>query len=302
MLAKIVRTISRIFWFVAFAAEKKEFVRRPCPICGSQDEGAVVSEDREGIGLSYISCESCGAIFASNFFSENYLGWFYGYWYQKLYGRGAKGSNRKYNASKAEKVFDALPRDAQEMLSSFRICDYGCGDGGVLAALPTASQKVGFEYSSDALPQIAGNGIEACLLSEKLKFQERFDLVISLQVIEHTLYPAEYIRELTALARTGGYIFVEFPLLPSELGLPHFKIPHCNMLTSSDVVKSIADDGDLRPVHSGGDFVLFRKSAGNIVSIKSETLRVNYDNSDLPFKWRLIRFFVKSTLRFRRNT
>ena len=104
-----------------------------------------------------------------------------------------------------------------------------------------------------------------------------------------------------ALARPGGYVFVEFPELPTELSLSHFKIPHCNMIRNSEVVRMVADESDISAVNSGDDFVLFRKSTEEEITVRVKSSTVSTDKRNLPFKWRVIRVFVKSALMLTRN-
>jgi SAM-dependent methyltransferase len=111
--------------------------------------------------------------------------------------------------------FHALPDDwrMHTMLDNFvrrverggvrpdhRILDYGCGGGGLLKHLAKKgyAQTAGFdEYSST--------------YGDASVLQERYDCVISQDVIEHVPSPLEFLDRVTDLVRPGGTVVLGTP-------------------------------------------------------------------------------------------
>lgn len=285
--------IKRLVAFAQFAFEEKAFAFRFCPVCGSSSVGPEVSIDREGLGLPFVNCEECGMLYSSYYFSEAYTSRFYDRWYSALYGRGAGRISGGYDSTKAKKVLHELEGCDAIDFSSWDICDLGCGDGGLLHALPKSRRKVGFEFSKGAVDEIRKDGLEAALLTDLESHSSSFDLVLSVQVVEHVLNPADHLRDLKYLAKIGGYIFVEFPEIEQVVEKSSFKIPHCNMFRSSDIVLIANKVGGLKVLKAGVDFVLLARS-DSLVDSKLNT-RPPSRSSEGSLGWRifLIRLIVK---------
>jgi SAM-dependent methyltransferase len=114
-------------------------------------------------------------------------------------------------------VWDAMGRSRGEFLdyfrpllsrlSSGRILEIGCGEGGILAAID-AAEKVAVDLSPAAIKvaRTKADGEFSVALAEALPFPtERFDLVVSLGVMEHFLDERRAFREIRRVLRPGGY-------------------------------------------------------------------------------------------------
>lgn len=89
------------------------------------------------------------------------------------------------------------------------ILDVGCYTGELLAGLPDSYIKFGVEMSSKAASQaeekninIIGNDLY------QIDFNERFDIVVAIDVIEHTQNPAEFILNLIKLLKPNGELII----------------------------------------------------------------------------------------------
>lgn len=104
--------------------------------------------------------------------------------------------------------------------SSFKILEIGCAEGGMLSVLSAEGFKVkGLEISQgradiaklklDADVEVAVGDISD---QQTLDMSEKYDLIILRDVIEHVSDQKEGLKNVSLLLRTGGRLFVTFPL------------------------------------------------------------------------------------------
>lgn len=97
-----------------------------------------------------------------------------------------------------------------------RLLDVGCGRGAVASLLSERFDEVhGVDADEEALATAAERGVgvaRADLDREPLPFADGyFDAVVSLDVIEHVLDPATFVRELARVLRPGGKVYLATP-------------------------------------------------------------------------------------------
>ena len=100
-----------------------------------------------------------------------------------------------------------LPRPAD-------ILDAGCGSGRNLAELSPFGRLTGLEPSHASAEVARSRGLGTIVESgvERMPFEtESFDLVVSLDVIEHVAYHEAALRELRRITRPGGRLLVTVP-------------------------------------------------------------------------------------------
>jgi 2-polyprenyl-3-methyl-5-hydroxy-6-metoxy-1,4-benzoquinol methylase len=116
--------------------------------------------------------------------------------------------------------FAVLCEEIRALLPAAAFLDAGCGDGRFLAALPTLGpvppRVVGVDIASSILATAraatAAAGVDAELVRgnlERLPLDDaEFDVVVSIQVLEHLLDPAAGVRELGRVLRPGGTLLL----------------------------------------------------------------------------------------------
>jgi 2-polyprenyl-3-methyl-5-hydroxy-6-metoxy-1,4-benzoquinol methylase len=119
-----------------------------------------------------------------------------------------------------DRKFAVLCEEIRGLLPAEALLDAGCGDGRFLAALPTLgpvpARVVGVDIAESILATArtatAAGGVEPELVRgnpERLPLGDsEFDLVVSIQVLEHLLDPAAGVRELGRVLRPGGTLLL----------------------------------------------------------------------------------------------
>jgi SAM-dependent methyltransferase len=119
-----------------------------------------------------------------------------------------------------DRKFAVLTEEIASLLPVGAYLDAGCGDGRFLAALPALgpvpTRVVGVDIA-DSILATAGRAVETAGIDvelvrgnlEQLPLGDaEFDLVVSIQVLEHLLDPAAGIRELARVLRPGGTLLL----------------------------------------------------------------------------------------------
>jgi SAM-dependent methyltransferase len=115
----------------------------------------------------------------------------------------------------------AAYRAAEPLVAGRRTLDAGCGEGfGTRLLAATAREVVGVDYSADAIAacrRLWTSGSPSNLRFEQVdltrpgEFAERFDVVLSFQVLEHMREPVPFLRGLAARLEPGGTLMLTTP-------------------------------------------------------------------------------------------
>lgn len=100
--------------------------------------------------------------------------------------------------------------------SNAKVCDLGCGNGGLLAGLRERGfSVVGIEPSSFGRKEVEAKGMKVYEgTAERLPSfiaESPFDVVSMIHVLEHCLDPQLAIRNALGLLRDGGHLVIEVP-------------------------------------------------------------------------------------------
>ncbi len=119
-----------------------------------------------------------------------------------------------------DRKFEVLTEEMARLLPAGSFLDAGCGDGRYLAALaalgPLPERIVGVDIAESILDTArratAVAGLEPELLRANLErlplADAEFDLVVSVQVLEHLLDPAAGLKELARVLKPGGTLLL----------------------------------------------------------------------------------------------
>ncbi len=241
-----------------------------CLICGSRD--FLDLQPRYSRQPNRL-CRACGLVFSPTCDARTVHTYYYADGYQK---RSVNRSARKSVVSKGLLLHNA--RAGLRFYESFilndfrdkRVIDVGCGYGGVLAALRADRNchVVGLEPSPETCAASrAFFGLD--LISSTLEdfhTDERFDVVMSVHCIEHSVDPVDFLKRLRALLRDDGVMYIECPNLLAPTGgfalRRFFERDHLFNFTVATLTALAGRAGleVVRERHSGHLKLLLRKS------------------------------------------
>ena len=114
--------------------------------------------------------------------------------------------------------FTATDYDLLNKTAKGVVLDVGCGLGGHLARLNTASLRVGIDPGLSGLKRGKKRfpeNIFICANAYRLPFlNDTFDTVICLDVIEHVDQPLELLKEIKRVLKQNGLLFLQKPNYP----------------------------------------------------------------------------------------
>lgn len=202
--------------------DKRDFVEVSCPACGSEGNPVAI----EKFGFQYENCLSCNTLYCTPRPNSQQLGQLYAnspsanYWSQVFFPAVAQSRREKLFAPKAAKIA-ALIHDRQ--LAHGRICDIGAGHGVFLEELGQhlpAAQLFAIEpdHNSAEVCRSKGIAVLEATVEASDDWRQRFDFVLSSEVIEHVGDPVLFAQKLQQLLKPGG------SLLMTGLGYEGFDI------------------------------------------------------------------------------
>ncbi len=131
----------------------------------------------------------------------------------------------------------------QRVNRSDRILDYGCGAGTFVQFL----KQQGYANASGYDPYVAAHADRSIL-------EERYDAIVTWDVIEHMEDPRNFLRTLVALLRPGGLLVIgtpdadHIPLTTSmPLGIPELHQPYHRHVLSEGALLRLGGDLGLTP-------------------------------------------------------
>lgn len=100
-----------------------------------------------------------------------------------------------------------------KMDKNVKILDLGCGAAGFSKLLATNKFSSIFSCDADVYgSDVSKFNFQKCNLNEDLPYaNEQFDVVVSLEVIEHLENPRKFIREVHRITKPGGLILISTP-------------------------------------------------------------------------------------------
>lgn len=195
------------------------FESRDCPFCGAIGaEPSYIRPDK----CSVLSCSTCGCYYVSPAPSEGLLNDFYSSYHIAHFG-GRIGGGVENIKSELD-VLDPLSDPRLSFLvkdmpsksgAEYRVLDFGCGLGEFLyQAKRLGASVAGVEFDHAAVSICHQLGLESVSLGgiDVLKtIDEKFDLIVLNDVIEHLLNPNQFISALCELLDNGGKILIWTP-------------------------------------------------------------------------------------------
>lgn len=197
-------------------SHKEEFVYVNCPAC-DEDESALKYKK---FGLVYYECKNCKTIYTNPRPDSTLLGKFYAqsanyeYWNKYIFPASEKIRREKIFKPRVDKIlafcekYDALKNSLLEV---------GAGFGTFCEELQSRNifKKIVAVEPTPSLAETCRNKgittiekpIEKIILNE----EEKFDVVVNFEVIEHLHSPLEFINQCKKLLKKNGLFVVTCP-------------------------------------------------------------------------------------------
>jgi len=280
-----------------------------CPVCDSKEiqkdffSNLKDSYEMTAERFNFNKCKKCNLLFISNPVSEKEI--------HKLYSNNY-GDNQFYKNNFFEDIrFFLINRQLDFVISKIKMegvklnaLDIGCGQGVYSKALIRKEFNVtAVDFKIRTVKELKNLGINAIEEDiKKLKFNEKFDLIILSHVIEHLYRPEYLIKKMKKLLSPKGIIYLktpnsEFLFLNIMTSTSLFDTPrHINIFSPNSLIKLFEKQGFETEVFNEfnlNDFV-------NLINKKTE-FKLNPFFVIIvmlfSFPFAMITYFVKKTSR-----
>lgn len=194
----------------------------PCKLCQSEEVKIIRKKLRHNIKRDVLRCDKCGFVFLGDI-KKSDKKYYTGKEYRKRYGP-------VYNKeSSAEEIFNislpfqgAIKDEIKDIIKpSSKVLEVGCAAGYFLHALKDkVKTRIGLELNKE----------HAAFIKKKLDFkvyskpienlnitEAPFDLIVSLQVLEHVENPLSFLKAIASNLRKNGYLYIEVPNIDDAL-------------------------------------------------------------------------------------
>jgi len=192
--------------------DKSQFCEVNCPGCGIKDSKFKFNKN----GFNYVICNKCGSLYCSPRPSRDTLEDFYqnskssNYWSKTFYPAVAETRRKKIFKKKAEQIYHLLKKNK---FKPKEICDVGAGYGILLEELQhflKDSEFFAIEPNQEEVQICKSKNFQTLetTAEDSSKWHNRFDMVISSEVIEHVYSTFDFVDSLYNLITDNGYCLV----------------------------------------------------------------------------------------------
>jgi SAM-dependent methyltransferase len=156
------------------------------------------------------------------------------------------GKSYWWLAGKYRIIADVVRRRFRAAPASPRVLDLGCGPGNLLDYLGPHGRIFGSDYSADALRFCAGRGYQRLFRADFQRLPLRsdsFDLITSIDVLEHLADDRSAVRELFRVLRPSGLLVVSVPAFRFLWGEHDTIYGHHRRYTTGELGERLRDAG-----------------------------------------------------------
>lgn len=201
----------------AIPAMRREPPRR-CPVCGAAGPREPLHHQAFepgplGSGYDVVVCGDCGAAFADGIPSQRQLDDYYAERSKYTYAH-AGGAESPFDFARFERIADQIEQHIPSKAA--RILDVGCATGGLLAVLKRRgyANVLGSDPSpacAEAAHRLHGIEVRTATLAEHAGWDERFDAVLLVGVLEHVREVRAALETVRGLLAVDGLVYCAQP-------------------------------------------------------------------------------------------
>lgn len=185
-----------------------------CNLCGEQENFKVIStEIREGEGL-ILECSNCKHIFQALEMNLDELEEYYNDIYTSTNSLSVEKIEVQEHFEARKKTLNNMLDHIKPILEKdMKVLDIGSGAGALLYSIKNYVHKMyATELNKSYVQFMNEMGINAQYgFFEKLNFDTKFDLIISINALDHMPYPMEILYKIYNNLEEGGKIYFELP-------------------------------------------------------------------------------------------
>ena len=185
-----------------------------CNLCGEQEDFKVISTQiREGDGL-ILECNKCKHVFQELEMNGNELEEYYNEIYTATNSLSTEKIEVEEHFNERIKTLQNLLKHIKPILrKDMKVLDIGSGAGALLYSIKDDVKSLyATELNRSYVQFMNEQGINAQYgFFEKLEFDTKFDLIISINALDHMPYPMEILTKIYHNLEKNGRIYLELP-------------------------------------------------------------------------------------------
>lgn len=189
--------------------DRNFFTNVNCPSCSSTEVKRSILKNN----FTYIECNVCNSLYCNPRPSASQLNMLYtsspssDFWSKVFFPNVKESRIERMFKPKAKKILELI---SQKNLSIHTICDVGAGHGLLLNEINKLSSNFelfAIEPDRNSANICKSHGFQTLqkISEEAVEWKEKFDLVLSLEVLEHVFSPLDFIGSIYNLVRDDGY-------------------------------------------------------------------------------------------------
>ncbi len=199
-----------------------------CNLCEEENNFKTISEEiREGKGL-ILECNNCKHIFQALEMNQDELEEYYNEIYTLTNSLSVEEIEVQKHFEERKKTINNLLEHIKPILKKdMKVLDIGAGGGALLHSIKNYVHKMyATELNKSYVQFMNDMGINAQYgFFEKLDFDTKFDLIISINALDHMPYPMEILHKIYDSLEDDGKIYFELPNRNEAL---NFFLPEVN--------------------------------------------------------------------------
>ncbi len=186
-----------------------------CIICNSIDFELLSTRIREGDGR-IIKCRNCNLVIQEHDANSEQLKKYYDEDYQRSNSleTGIMLSAAQHYRMRMKTIEPLFKQISGFLNKNKNILEIGCGAGTLLSKIkPLVKKCTGIEINSSFVKFITNElKIDAfCEDLLKVEFADKFDLIITIDTLDHLINPVETLGKIRSLLKPDGILYIEVP-------------------------------------------------------------------------------------------
>ena len=201
-----------------YRSKREEFIERSCPACELENNSTFLFKHE----FEYSRCKGCQSIYMNPAPTQDLVNQLYKqsenykFWSEEIYPKSREERLKTIHKERAEWVLNCLynrfPNQEQ-----FTLLELGAGTGDTLVTIKNRSKVYVNISATEPNPSMAqhleSNGISIVAPTElnSNTYINKFDAIVSFEVLEHLLYPANMLMQMASNLKLGGLFFASTP-------------------------------------------------------------------------------------------